>query len=76
MAMEEGMREVQQGTEEAAKSGSALQEILDQINAVSMQVNQIATAAEEQRPSAKSRGTSPRSLKWCNARLRAHRIRQ
>ncbi|GFO63372.1 methyl-accepting chemotaxis protein [Geomonas paludis] len=48
LAMEEGVREVQQGTEEAAKSGSALQEILDQINAVSMQVNQIATAAEEQ----------------------------
>jgi methyl-accepting chemotaxis protein len=47
-AMEEGVREVKQGTEEAAKSGSALQEILDQINAVSMQVNQIATAAEEQ----------------------------
>jgi len=47
-AMEEGVREVQQGTEEAAKSGSALQEILNQINAVSMQVNQIATAAEEQ----------------------------
>ena len=48
MAMEEGVREVKQGTEEAAKSGSALQEILDQIHAVSMQVNQIATAAEEQ----------------------------
>jgi methyl-accepting chemotaxis protein len=47
-AMEEGVREVKQGTEEAAKSGAALQEILDQINAVSMQVNQIATAAEEQ----------------------------
>ena len=47
-AMEEGVREVQQGTEEAAKSGSALQEILDQINTVSLQVNQIATAAEEQ----------------------------
>jgi methyl-accepting chemotaxis protein len=47
-AMEEGVREVKQGTEEAAKSGSALQEILDQINAVSLQVNQIATAAEEQ----------------------------
>ena len=46
--MEEGVREVQQGTEEAAKSGSALQEILDQINAVSVQVNQIATGAEEQ----------------------------
>ncbi|WP_224956567.1 methyl-accepting chemotaxis protein [Geomonas subterranea] len=48
LAMEEGVREVQQGTQEAAKSGAALQEILDQINAVSMQVNQIATAAEEQ----------------------------
>ncbi|MBJ6800261.1 methyl-accepting chemotaxis protein [Geomonas propionica] len=48
LAMEEGVREVQHGTEEAAKSGAALQEILDQINAVSMQVNQIATAAEEQ----------------------------
>ena len=47
-AMEEGVREVQQGTEEAAKSGNALQEILDQINTVSIQVNQIATAAEEQ----------------------------
>ena len=47
-AMEEGVREVKQGTEEAAKSGSALQEILDQINTVSLQVNQIATAAEEQ----------------------------
>jgi len=47
-AMEEGVREVQQGTEEAARSGSALQEILNQINAVSLQVNQIATAAEEQ----------------------------
>ena len=47
-AMEEGVREVHLGTEEAAKSGDALQEILGQINAVSMQVNQIATAAEEQ----------------------------
>ena len=33
---------------EAAKSGAALQEILEQVNAVAMQVNQIATAAEEQ----------------------------
>jgi methyl-accepting chemotaxis protein len=48
VAMNEGVREVQQGTEEAAKSGDALQEILSQINNVSMQVNQIATAAEEQ----------------------------
>ncbi|MSM40610.1 MAG: HAMP domain-containing protein [Geobacter sp.] len=47
-AMEEGVREVENGTDEAAKSGHALQEILEQINAVTMQVNQVATAAEEQ----------------------------
>jgi methyl-accepting chemotaxis protein len=47
-AMVEGVNEVEIGTGEAAKSGEALREILDQINAVSMQVNQIATAAEEQ----------------------------
>jgi methyl-accepting chemotaxis protein len=46
--MEEGVREVETGTVEAGKSGAALQEILDQIHAVTMQVNQIATAAEEQ----------------------------
>jgi methyl-accepting chemotaxis protein len=48
VTMEEGVHEVETGTAEAAKSGSALQEILDQINAVTMQVSQIATAAEEQ----------------------------
>jgi methyl-accepting chemotaxis protein len=48
VAMEEGVSEVQQGTSEAAKSGLALQEILGQINVVAMQVNQVATAAEEQ----------------------------
>ncbi|MBT0663453.1 methyl-accepting chemotaxis protein [Geobacter pelophilus] len=47
-AMEAGVQEVEQGTMEAAKSGTALQEILEQINAVTMQVNQVATAAEEQ----------------------------
>jgi methyl-accepting chemotaxis protein len=46
--MEDGVREVESGTAEAAKSGLALQEILDGINAVTMQVSQIATAAEEQ----------------------------
>ncbi len=46
--MEEGVREVETGTEEAGRSGAALQEILDQINTVTMQVSQIATAAEEQ----------------------------
>jgi methyl-accepting chemotaxis protein len=47
-AMEQGVHQVEIGTTEAAKSGQALQEILQQINDVTMQVNQIATAAEEQ----------------------------
>jgi methyl-accepting chemotaxis protein len=47
-AMEEGVKEVESGTAEAAKSGAALQAILEQINEVNMQVSQIATAAEEQ----------------------------
>jgi methyl-accepting chemotaxis protein len=47
-AMEQGVHQVENGTIEAAKSGQALQEILQQINDVTMQVNQIATAAEEQ----------------------------
>jgi len=47
-AMVEGVAEVETGTGEAARSGAALENILDKINAVTMQVNQIATAAEEQ----------------------------
>ncbi|WP_306533771.1 methyl-accepting chemotaxis protein [Geobacter sp.] len=47
-AMEEGVHEVESGTGEAGRSGEALTEILDQINAVGMQVSQIATAAEQQ----------------------------
>jgi len=47
-AMEEEVKEVENGTAEAARSGEALQDILDQINAVTMQVNQMATAAEQQ----------------------------
>jgi methyl-accepting chemotaxis protein len=46
--MEEGVREVETGTAEAGKSGEALAEILEQINAVNLQVSQIATAAEQQ----------------------------
>jgi methyl-accepting chemotaxis protein len=46
--MESGVREVERGTLEAAKSGTALEEILQQIGSLTMQVNQIATAAEEQ----------------------------
>lgn len=47
-SMEEGVKEVERGTRDAAKSGTALENILNQINAVTMQINQIATAAEEQ----------------------------
>lgn len=47
-AMEEGVNEVEQGTEEATRSGEALRNIQDEINALHMQVQQIATAAEEQ----------------------------
>jgi methyl-accepting chemotaxis protein len=47
-AMEEGVKEVENGTRETAKSGESLQEILNRIGEVTMQVNQIATAAEEQ----------------------------
>jgi methyl-accepting chemotaxis protein len=47
-AMEEGVHEVERGTEDASRSGSALEEILAQVNEVTGQINQIATAAEEQ----------------------------
>ncbi|UPU34769.1 methyl-accepting chemotaxis protein [Geomonas paludis] len=47
-AMEQGSKEVARGTEQASRSGQALEAILEQIHAVMMQANQIATAAEEQ----------------------------
>jgi methyl-accepting chemotaxis protein len=47
-AMEKGMAQVQAGTSEAARSGVALRDILEQVNAVTTQVSQIAAAAEEQ----------------------------
>lgn len=47
-SMEEGVSEVERGTTDAAKSGTALDHILSQISAISMEINQIATAAEEQ----------------------------
>jgi methyl-accepting chemotaxis protein len=47
-SMDEALAEVGRGSEDAGKSGSALQEILDQIQQVNLQVSQIATAAEEQ----------------------------
>jgi len=46
--MEEGVQEVAKGSAEAEKSGEALGNILSQINEVTAQINQIATAAEEQ----------------------------
>jgi methyl-accepting chemotaxis protein len=48
VAMNEGVREVELGTADATRSGEVLREILDLVQAVSTQVNQIATAAEEQ----------------------------
>jgi len=48
ISMEEGVRAVEKGTADASRSGHALQEILEQANAVTMQINQIATAAEQQ----------------------------
>jgi methyl-accepting chemotaxis protein len=47
-AMGEGVREVEQGTEGAERSGEALTAILKQIDSVAMQINQIATSAQEQ----------------------------
>lgn len=47
-AMEQGVRQVEAGTMEAANSGEALRDILEHVNAVAIQVSQIATAAEEQ----------------------------
>jgi methyl-accepting chemotaxis protein len=47
-AMEVSVRDVETGSGEAAKSGEALMEIQSRINAVTMQVSQMATAAEQQ----------------------------
>ena len=46
--MKEGVKEVEQGTRDADKSRIALEHILNQINSVSAQILQIATAAEQQ----------------------------
>jgi methyl-accepting chemotaxis protein len=48
-AMEEGVKEVEQETKEAERSGIALTAILNQIDVVASQVYQMATAAEQQR---------------------------
>jgi len=46
--MEQGVLEVVKGSDEARKSGAALGTILDRVERVTVQVSQIATAAEEQ----------------------------
>jgi len=46
--MESGVGEVRDGIAGAARSGQALETILEQVNDVTAQINQIATAAEEQ----------------------------
>lgn len=48
VAMEEGVNEVTKGTEKAAGSGRALEQILEKINEVTSQINLVAVAAEEQ----------------------------
>jgi methyl-accepting chemotaxis protein len=48
IAMEEGVNEVAKGSEKASNSGSALEQILQQINDVNTQIHQVATAAEQQ----------------------------
>ncbi|WP_239031690.1 methyl-accepting chemotaxis protein [Geomonas diazotrophica] len=47
-AMEAGVDEVEKGTVEAGKSQQALREIMECIAEVTMQINQVATAAEQQ----------------------------
>ena len=47
-SMEQGVAAVTRGTDEAARSGEALQGILRQVDGVTQQLHQIAAAAEEQ----------------------------
>jgi methyl-accepting chemotaxis protein len=48
VTMEEGVSEVAKGTDKAAGSGRALEQILEKINAVTSQIHLVAVAAEEQ----------------------------
>ena len=47
-SMSEGVDEVKRGTAETVRSGEALEDILNRINELTMQISQVATAAEEQ----------------------------
>ena len=60
--MEAGVARVESGTLGAAKSGTALEEILERISVVTMQVHQIATAAEEQTATTDEISTNIRSI--------------
>ena len=48
VSMDEGVKEVEIGAQEAKKSGEALHDILERINTVSGEIGQIAVASEEQ----------------------------
>ena len=48
VSMEEGVKGTEKGAEEATRLESSLMEILEQVNTVTTQISQIATAAEEQ----------------------------
>lgn len=48
VSMEEGVKGTEKGATEANQLETALQEIMEQVNSVTMQISQIATAAEEQ----------------------------
>ena len=47
-SMSEGVEEVKRGTAETNRSGEALEDILNKINELTIQISQVATAAEEQ----------------------------
>ncbi|MRR34748.1 methyl-accepting chemotaxis protein, partial [bacterium] len=46
--MEQGVREVEKGTEEASRSGDAIREILELFRSLDTQVGEIATTADDQ----------------------------
>jgi methyl-accepting chemotaxis protein len=48
LSMEEGVHQVELGSEKAAVSGSALDDIVRQMSGLHLQISQIATAAEQQ----------------------------
>ncbi len=57
-SMNRGVADVQDGTDEAARSGATLSQILEQVSEVTNQIHQIATAAEEQSATTENIGSS------------------